>query len=576
MTNNTKIQSYSFTDNGKAEIIKNKLGTNWPVVYLIHNQNDIYIGETTSLERRFVQHKKDDKKQDLKDIEVIYDGEFNKSSTLDIEQNLIRLFSSDNKFNVINVNSGQSVSHNYYQREKYHNKIPFIWNELQKRNLANRNYLNLLNSELYQYSPYISLTNEQLQVSYLVLDGIINSLNNNTEYSAIINGGAGTGKTILAINLIFNLVNTYKDNIDFSDLSIEDLSFEEKIIRKIMEYNELHGKIDLAFVVPMESLRKTLNTVFKKHNKKLNNVKAISPNGVIDKKFDVIIVDEIHRLCKRKNIVNYNNFDKTSKKLGFDPMTCNQLDWIVKQSKTRILFYDENQTIKPADITNEELKKSLSKTNPYNYFLKSQMRSKGGETFEIYLKEILSNKVVTNKPIFDDFELLYFDSIVDLVEQIKEKDRLYKLSRLTAGFSWKWISKKYKFREDIIKDNKQDIEIEGEKYIWNMSNIEFTLRSESVNEIGCIHTTQGYDLNYIGVIFGKEIDYDFSKNEIIIYKSKFYDINVKKTASYNDLKKYIINAYHTMMMRGIKGCYIYAYNDNMKKYLSKFFSKYKK
>lgn len=105
-----------------------------------------------------------------------------------------------------------------------------------------------------------------------------------------------------------------------------------------------------------------------------------------------------------------------------------------------------------------------------------------------------------------------------------------------------------------------------------MTNKEWILRKESINEIGCIHTTQGYDLNYVGVVLGNEIDYDPIRNEILIDSNKFYDTNVKKGTTPKELKRYIVNSYKVMMARGIKGCYIYACNKNMNEYLKKYFN----
>jgi hypothetical protein len=103
-----------------------------------------------------------------------------------------------------------------------------------------------------------------------------------------------------------------------------------------------------------------------------------------------------------------------------------------------------------------------------------------------------------------------------------------------------------------------------------MSNIEWILREDSIDEIGCIHTSQGYDLNYVGVIFGYEIDYDKVNNRIVIDSSKFYDMNVKKATDEETVRKYIINAYKVMMTRGIKGCYVYACNPSFNEYLKRF------
>ena len=168
-----------------------------------------------------------------------------------------------------------------------------------------------------------------------------------------------------------------------------------------------------------------------------------------------------------------------------------------------------------------------------------------------------------------------------MVTSIKRLDDEYGLCRNAAGYSWVWKSsikaKKnkalgIKTYDDIISHGLEDIDICGHKYVWNMTTDGFILSDNAKNEIGCIHTMQGYDLNYVGVIFGKEIDYDPIKNEIIILRKKFKDKKANKGTD-EEVKKYIVNAYKVLMSRGIKGCYMYACNDNLRKYLSTFVEK---
>ena len=101
----------------------------------------------------------------------------------------------------------------------------------------------------------------------------------------------------------------------------------------------------------------------------------------------------------------------------------------------------------------------------------------------------------------------------------------------------------------------------------------YELYNNAVNEIGCIHTLQGYDLNYVGVIIGNEIDYDPIMNKIVINRNNFYDKNVKNSVDDETLRRYIINSYKVIMTRGIKGCNVYVCNSNLKKYLERFIGK---
>ena len=128
------INEYSFDDSGKTIVANEKNGKDWPVVYLIHNDKELYIGETQNVYKRFEQHLKNPERKNLKKISIIFDEEYNKSAVLDIEQSLIQLCGADNKYKLQNLNGGQSEKHNYYQREKYINKIDQIWKRLTKWN----------------------------------------------------------------------------------------------------------------------------------------------------------------------------------------------------------------------------------------------------------------------------------------------------------------------------------------------------------------------------------------------------------------------------------------------------------
>ena len=114
-----KLETYDFNKDGlkRAELAKH--GKNWPVVYLIHNDEKMYVGETSSFHNRFNQHLKNNARDGLEIITFIDDEEFNKSAILDIEQRLIRLCGADKKYDLQNKNAGQSGTHDYFQREKY-------------------------------------------------------------------------------------------------------------------------------------------------------------------------------------------------------------------------------------------------------------------------------------------------------------------------------------------------------------------------------------------------------------------------------------------------------------------------
>lgn len=569
------INQYDFNETGAKTVAKEKKGKDWPVVYLIHNDSELYIGETQNAFNRFEQHLRNNDRKNLKTIDIIFDDEFNKSAILDIEQSLIQLCGADKKFKLQNLNGGQSEKHNYYQREKYINKLEQIWEELTKLGMTNLDISELRNSNLFKYSPYNTLTNEQNEVCKLIIYDMMEKLRQGIDATSIISGGAGTGKTIVLINMIFKLINANKIDIDFSDEN-DSLNENSRMLHDLKVFiNEYGHELKIGYVVPMTSIRKTLKTVFKETQNGLKASMVIAPFDIFKADYDILFVDEAHRLAQYKNIGFLGPFAKNAGKLGKDPSEVTQLDMIMARSKYRVLVYDQNQTVKGSDITQQQFEKALANSSVSSFRLTTQMRCIGGELYTEYLDKLFACTIAVKEEIANyDFKI--FADVNDMVEAIKKLDKKIGLCRNAAGYAWEWISKGMKNYEEIIKAGKEDIRIGNYKYVWNMTNQEFILSENAVNEIGCIHTLQGYDLNYVGVILGYEIDYNPQTKQIEVDLSKFYDTNVKKDTSFLTVKKFIINSYKVIMSRGIKGCYVYACNPNMQKYLEQFIDQYKK
>ena len=569
---NFNISEYGFDRSGMDVVGTEKLGKDWPVVYMIHNDSQLYIGETQNAYNRFKQHLDNPERKPLKKIKIIFDNEFNKSAILDIEQTLIQLCGADNKFILQNHNGGQSEKHNYYQREKYVNKIEEIWKELSKLGMTNNSLDDIKNTDLFKYSPYNTLTSEQNEVCKDIIYDIIDKLSSNKEGTSIINGGAGTGKTIVLINMIYKLINSNKLDIDFSEED-DELNENTKMIHALKEFIRAYGReLKIGYVVPMTSIRKTLKTVFRKTKNGLKANMVIGPFDVFKDDYDVLFVDEAHRLAQYKNIGFRGEFAKSAARLGKDPKDVTQLDMIIARSKYRVLVYDKNQTVKGSDITNEQFENAIKGSSISRYYLTTQMRCKGGTLYTEYIKNIFNCTQQEYLPM-ENYDFKLFDDVNDMVESIKSLDKQYGLCRNAAGYSWEWISKGIKSYEEVIRLGKEDIRIGNYKYVWNMTNEEFILSKNAINEIGCIHTLQGYDLNYIGLILGEEIDYNPVTNQIEIDLNKFYDKYVKQGCDVKTVENFIINSYKVIMTRGIKGCYLYACNKNMQEYLSRFIKK---
>jgi uncharacterized protein len=511
----SEIRTFSFDRCGAEEIRNYKYGKNWPVVYIIENRKELYVGETINAYGRTRQHLDNSIRTKLKNIHVIADDESNKSATLDIESSLIEYLVGDGQFSLQNSSKGLQ-NHNYFDREKYQAKFEVLWEELRKKELVKKDLLQIRNSDLFKYSPYKTLTDDQ----YLVAEEILKSIQTQEVSTYLVNGGPGTGKTILATYLVKQFVEEGKNNV--------------------------------GLVISMIPLRNTLKKVFRSVPG-LKSSMVIGPNDVTKQNYDVLVVDEAHRLRQRVNIANYKSFDDTNRTLGLN-RDATELDWIISSAKHAILFFDERQTVRPSDISISHIKS----VNPKEFVLKTQLRVKGGENYIHFIDSLLEGEEVTVED-FDEYDFKIYDEIGDMVNDIKKQEKKHRLSRLVAGYAWKWTRDKEKI---------PDIVINGLELYWNSQTKDWVNSPNAINEVGCIHTIQGYDLNYAGVILGPEISYDFVKEEIIVKKGNYLDINGHRGVTDEaELKRYIINIYKTLLTRGIMGTYVYICDENLRRYM---------
>lgn len=508
-----KIESFPFEKKYFDQIKNYHFGLNWPVVYMQENDKEMYIGQSTSAYGRSMQHIENPARARLRRIHIITDEEFNLSAAFDIESKLIQYIAAEGRYKLQNGNGGL-VNHNYYDREKYLAKLNTAWTALKALGIVDKSLEEIKNSEFFKYSPYKALTEDQL----IVANQIERAIKKGEAKTHIVNGGPGTGKSVLGLYLLKKLSDAY---------AAEGLN--------------------IALVVPMTGLRTTLQRVIRR----VPGMRAdmiIGPSDVAKKKYDILLVDEAHRLRRRVNLSNFKSYDDTNKLLKL-PKEATQLDWILLQSKQQVLFYDKGQSVVPGDIRPEFLKQLDAK----HYELTSQLRVEGGDDYLKFVDQLLSMQdASSNRPDSYDFKL--FANLEEMINQIKLKDSEHSLSRVVAGYAWPWRTKGGK--------EGHDIEIGDLKLVWNSTNIDWINSPNSLNEVGCIHTIQGYDLNYTGVIIGPEVSYDAVHDCLVIDEKKYMDINGKRSISNpKELQGYILNIYKTLLTRGIKGTYVYIVDD---------------
>lgn len=557
----TNIKTYKFNEANINEIKKMKYGLDWPIVYIINNKKEAYIGQTTSAFKRTKDHLKNDDRNGLNEINIIYDKQFNVSAIQDIETMLIKNIGADGKFVLQNIVLNPK-QHNYYQRQLYQDKFENIWKILVKNNLVENNLFKIQNSNLFKFSPYKTLTEDQRNTTQDIFHDLLEHVRNSEKATFIVNGGAGTGKTVLAAYLFKLIKDVYDNKYNMDDLSEEDIDFINELLylRNIEEF-------ELGFVIPMGSLRKTMKKVFSKI-KGLKASMVIGPSDVLKKHYDLLIVDEAHRLKRRVNLSSYGSFDKNNETLELGNEGT-ELDWIMLSSKYQILFYDKSQSVKPTDVRRSDFEELTVVGNVNRYNLSSQLRVKGGNDYIDYIESLL-NITLKKKKTFDTYDFKLFDDVDTMIKQIKEKDKELSLCRNVAGYAWKWKTKGLKFK-DIIKEGNYDIAIDNYKYIWNTDGNDWVNSKNAIHEIGCIHTVQGYDLNYAGVIFGNEIKFDKNSQKIVIDASNYFDINGSRAIQNPDeLHEYILNIYKVLMTRGIVGTYVYVCDEELRNYFKNY------
>lgn len=521
------------------EFCRWKLPNDYHCVYILENGTDAYIGESLRVVKRAQEHIWEHSGWHFTHIHIITADFMEGTPAEHYEKLLIRLMKVDGRFNIVNRKDGNDT---HYERIN-HFELLFdcLWDQLVEKNLVKtKKFQLILNSNAYKYSPYTILTPEQSKA----LTHIVNVLNSDetAPYSAdyarrpiLINGVAGTGKTVVATSLFHFLRN--------------DAVYKCKKI---------------ALVVANEQMRNILKDVFVATCEGLSGKDVISPIELTKRRYDIVICDEVHALRRNKNLVFYKkHFEEGNGRLGLDN-SHDELDWILLQSACQVLFYDKEQCVKRSDIRDDYVQERIHK-NKYRGFrpveLKAQMRIKAGNSYVPYIHAVLRQKA-TKKQIFKNYDFRLFTSFAEMRDAIVAKDEQLGLSKLCSGYAWKWISKNDKSKFDIV--------IEGIGIRWNRDKKKWIDNIDSRHEMGSVYTLRGLDLNYVGLVIGPDLYFDPKEKKIKVQKKSLFSNDVKKGASDDEIEKYVLNTYAILFTRAIEGTYVYVCDDALREYFKTF------
>ncbi len=349
----------------------------------------------------------------------------------------------------------------------------------------------------------------------------------------IVEGGPGTGKSVVAVNLLVNLTN-------------------ENMLCQYVTKNSAPRNI-YAAKLSGEMKKTRINNLFK------------GSGAFVDEpanQFDALIVDEAHRLNKKSGM--------------FQNLGENQIKEIINASKFSVFFIDESQRVTLKDNGSiKEIEKFIKEFNAeeIKLELQSQFRCNGSDGYIAWLDNVLQIRQTAND-IFDlDYDIRICDTPNEVRDIIFEKNKECNKARLLAGYCWNWI------KEGKNKSDVHDITIPEYNFAmsWNLGNSEtWAIDEDSVNEIGCIHTSQGLEFDYIGVIIGDDLKYRDGKIITDYTKRASTDQSLKginKLAKENPEEakrvadEIIKNTYRTLLSRGQKGCYIYCTDRELREYL---------
>ncbi len=371
---------------------------------------------------------------------------------------------------------------------------------------------------------------DEQQVAYAtVLKLVQNTINDPKKHVIIVKGGPGTGKSVIAINLLAKIINNGYSCSYVTKTGAPRYTFSQSLIK---------GKHKIGYLKGLFKSSGTFYTV---------------PKDT----YDCLIVDEAHRLNMKSGV--------------YSTLGENQVKEIINAAKVSVFFVDEDQIVTMKDIGRiKEIKKQaklLGATvhDGKSLELTSQFRCNGSDGYIAFLDNLLQIRSTANRDFSDlDYDIRIFDDPCKMRDELRKMNGNNK-ARMIAGYCYPWVSDKDRARIDIVLPH-------GFEAQWNFDTNKFATDPNSFEQVGCIHSTQGLEFEYVGIIIGTDMRYENGK-VITDYKKRYLkrDKTISKVRTAEDAKladQIIRNTYKTLLSRGQKGCFVYCEDEALGKYIS--------
>lgn len=378
-------------------------------------------------------------------------------------------------------------------------------------------------------TPVFDLLDEQAVCFDMCVRTMLQCLKDQKKRTILIQGGPGTGKSVLAVNLLMHFITS---------------------------------TCNAAYVTKNSAPRQAFLSILSQN--KAENIAEISqlfrsPFGlsqVSSNSYDCLIVDEAHRLVRKM----YGDWHGE-----------NQVKECIDASLLTVFMLDEDQAVTTKDIGSvQEITKWCMELGSTIVMrdetkLTSQFRCNGSDAYIQFIDNLLQrNQESLPIPLSElNYDFQVFDDASTMRDALREKNAISNKARIVAGYCYDWD----------VKNHRGDVDIElpgGFQARWNLANDKiWAINPRSFEEVGCIHTAQGLEFDYVGVLIGKDLTYDRPSRRVVTDKTAISrDDNSSgiRTANDADARRLILNTYKTLLTRGQKGCYVYCEDEALREY----------
>ena len=404
-----------------------------------------------------------------------------------------------------------------------------LWESLRAKKLVNHTMSEIENKDIFKLSPFKSLSDAQQHIKETVLRFCQKALSDNQHHLFLIEGEAGTGKSVVLSAIMHRLADLAAD-----------------------KGSPFHGVKSRLLVNHSEMLKTYKAIAAGLPNLKKNSFDKPTPFINKGQEVDIVLIDEAHLLLSQSDA--YNNFRQD-----------NHLSEILKLAKIVVCIFDSKQVLKVKSHWDKERLSAVigSELKLHQFHLTDQFRMQGAGAVIEWIDDLVDQRRLSPWPETDVFDFQVVADPSRFKDMIWEKDQDLGLSRIIGTFD-------YEHKKD---GNTYLVDPGGINLPWNstVNNQTWAERPETIHEVGSIYTIQGFDLNYAGVVIGPSVDYDPEMNRIVVDPNRYMDRGAKvRRADMDDdtyaqaLEQMILNSLNVLLKRGVKGLYLYAVNPRLR------------